>query len=421
MKRPSPQAGGFTLIELLVAAAIMILAVAAASMALINQYRGLQSSDLTRLANGEDRAAIQSVEHSLRVLGWGIDPRYAIDLKYPGYKRPCDGTSTCRDRTDGPDDLVFVARDPLYNWTNYNEVEPSGATCNDTRGCFASNGSAWFASTDNTGAITVTLPNGYVLKKGQTVMVACSEGVNAVMLTLSAKYTGTGSSQTLQADNTEELPYNDLNSVVACHAQSGAAMFLVNRYHYFIEGLATDGTQCTAFSSTCVPWLMLDTGVDLDEDGNLPLDYSTGDVSDQDDLIPVAKNVEDMQVAYILNSVNVPSGSTAPDSNADWVLGNDRTAAAEEPDFTATAPSYTDSSTSPSRFTANPANVRGVRVSLRLRSDHPDRAHTDYWAGDALPYAENRTGTVQLTGYRQYTAETQIYTRNLESRLAFFF
>jgi prepilin-type N-terminal cleavage/methylation domain-containing protein len=423
MSRPSSR--GFTLIELLIAMAIMAVAVAAASAALINQYHGLQHADLTRLSTGESRAAIQSIEHNLRLLGWGIDPRYGIDLKYG-----CSSTP-CRDRTNAPDDLVFVARDPLYQWTNLDDTMPDGGTCTGSNGCFGPNSNVWPVSVaTSTGVISVVLPTGTYFHKGQVVLVTCSEGLHAAMLTLSAKSSvGDGTSTvTLTPYTTAAVPYNDLAGIQGCH--SSGVMFLVNRYHYFVQGLNTNtGNACTSFSTTCVPWLMLDTGLDLNDDGNLPIDPATGLVTDQADLIPVAKNVEDMQVAYVLNSTDVPSGVTAPDSNGDWVLGNDKTSStAEEPVFGSTGQvsggslnPYSDGSNSDTRFSADPGNVRAVRVSLRIRSDHTDSSHTSNWAGDQVPYAENRSGNAQTAGYRQYTAETEIYTRNLESRLPFIY
>ena len=79
------------------------------------------------------------------------------------------------------------------------------------------------------------------------------------------------------------------------------SLFLVDRSRFFVQNL------------TGTPWLMLDTGRDLDGDGILP-------PADQDDLIPMAKNVIDMQVAYTLDPC--PGYASGPDSNGDWIVGD---------------------------------------------------------------------------------------------------
>jgi hypothetical protein len=158
---------------------------------------------------------------------------------------------------------------------------------------------------------------------------------------------------------------------------------------------------------------MLDTGRDLDGDGILP-------PADQDDLIPVSKNVVDLQVAYALDAcTGVASG---PDSDGDWIIGNAK-GAREEPllNTNPAAPIYGTASTDPSRCTLNPANVRALRLTLRLRSDKADQARGAGWTGDQLVNAENRTGNLNVPGYRLFTTQLDVTLRNMNSTASFIF
>jgi len=397
MKRPYRQPG-FTLLELLMATGLAIAALAMASLAMLAQNNAMYALDQTRGANGAGREAILLIEESLRRLGWGIDPRYAIDFKYGNCATQ---PQPCRDSTSAPDELVFVARSPNYYWLN--NGDPG---CSLVGGC--SYGRAWPITSVTTGGspstltITPQATNTAIVttRPGQVVLAMCSAGQNAVMLTLSQSYTISGTSAVLLTpDTTNMVPYNDHASLAACHGQSGAALFLVDRFRYFIQTFGSD------------PWLMLDTGVDVNNDGtrgNTP------------DLIPVAKNVEDMQVAYAIPPLS--SGCVFGDlNNHNGVLGDDPSySTPEEPTFTTAGPLYSTRPTDPTRCNLWAGNVRSIHVALRIRGGRPDRSRTG-WAGDLIPYPENRSGSIQIAGYRQYTAETEINLRNLDSTTPFIY
>src|SRR5205814_6989044 len=121
-----------------------------------------------------------------------------------------------------------------------------------------------------------------------------------------------------------------------------------NRYRYFVTTLNGE------------PWLMLDRGLDYNQNGTTP------DNGDQADYIPIAHGVEDMQISYLLRPNPAPP-PTAPDNGADWIIGN-TAGIAEEPDPTASAPTQDKLDSDVSRFTLHPANIRGVRIRLTVRS-----------------------------------------------------
>jgi cytochrome c1 len=178
-------------------------------------------------------------------------------------------------------------------------------------------------------------------------------------------------------------------------------MFLIDRSRFFVQNLG--GTQ----------WLMLDTGRDLDGDGILP-------PADQDDLIPVAKNVVDMQVAYALDPcAAMPTG---PDYDGNWVIGDSK-GRQEEPLRVTTppAPTYGTASNDPARCTMSPANVRAIRVSLRIRSDRADHSRGASWQGDVLISPENRTAGLSFAGYRLFSSQLDVTLRNMSSTASFIF
>jgi hypothetical protein len=254
--------------------------------------------------------------------------------------------------------------------------------------------------------VTIPLGVGQTLEKGRVVLATCQGGQSAVMLTLALSYVGGagqtpatgwtgGPTVTFGTDPAAPVPYSNPGALLACHGQPGAGLFLVDRWRYFIS------------IQNNVPWLMLDTGLDLNGDGTLP-------PADPNDLIPVAKNVEDMQIAYVLNP-----GNTS-DIGANGVL-SDNGGTQEEPLFTAPGPIYTTDAADPSRFTTNPANVRGLRITLAIRSDQQDVTHNASWTGDILPARENRNTLLGGGRFRRYLTSSQIMLRNLDVKGPFTF
>ncbi len=401
----SSSESGVTLIELLVGTSIAVFALAIGSMAMLAQTQAIRAMDLTRGANTASRETMQQIEHNLRLLGWGIDPHFAVDLSTNCISATPPGP--CRDQVNAPDQLAFVARNPMYRFLNQNE---SGCTL--VNGC--TYGKVWpitamTAGAPNTITITpqATNPSTIMFEMGRVALALCAGGQSATMVTLSQNYTVTNSGSFLLTPTaTNKPPYNDWNSLQACHGQPGAMLFLVDRYRYFIQNFGT------------TPWLMLDVGLDLNANGILP-------PADTADLIPIAKDIEDMQVAYVIppNPACAIAPDNGPGANGDWIIGNNP-GIVEEPVGTAAtvAPTYTTPSTDPSRCNSlNAANVRAIRVSLRIRSDKPDPTHGPGWTGDSIPYPENRVGTATGGSYRRYTSETEITLRNLDSRSPFIY
>lgn len=386
---------GFTLIEVLVAVSLGILVLGLVMTSFLSQQKAYASIDLNRISQESGRDAMLEMETSLRRLGFGIDPRYAIDMR----TYAC-AIVPCRDRINGPDELVFVARNPNYRWLDFGE---SG--CATAGGCFSGNA---FPITVAGTALSLTLPVGVSLHKGRVLELVCPNGQQQTMVQLSAPAgPGTGAAITVLISPTAAAnPYREnaySGGSNACYATPGAVAFLVDRYRYAVSTtVAAD------------PYLVLDTGLDLNGDGVTP------DAGDLDDLIPIAKGVEDLQVAYILND-GTTAGRPALDSNTDWIVGN-QSGAFEELNPTLAAPVYATVSTDPLRFNLHPANVRAIRITISVRSSQPDAAPPDSWTGDPLSLAENRNLQLPSYGrYRRSSISATINVRNLSSRSTFMF
>src|SRR5262249_15429975 len=114
---------------------------------------------------------------------------------------------------------------------------------------------------------------------------------------------------------------------------------------------------------------------------------------------------------------------TGPDSDQNWVT-SDAKGTREEPLLVTNpaGPTYSTGASDPARCaTINSANVRALRVTLRLRSDRPDHSKGANWPGDVMANAENRTGSLNVPGYRLFTAQLNVTLRNMTSTTGFIF
>jgi len=390
---------GFTLVELLVASAIALLAISMVTLVFLSQQRTFVALDIMRVASEAGRDALLEMEPSLRRMGWGIDPRYALDFRTYN----C-AAAPCRDRVDAPDEIVFVARNPNYRW-----IDNGTGGCTTSGGCFT--GNAWHASVAGT-TVTITANAGDTFTMGRLLQITCVNGTRATMArvaqTATAAAAGNLAVTVLAAVAGNPYRENAWSGVGADPCYTSAApppnVFLVDRYRYTVQ----------TFNG--VPWLALDTGLDLN--GNGTTAENGGDLND---LIPIARGVEDMQVAYVF-SPGTAFGFAATDSgNTNWIVG-DVPGAVEEPDPTLTAPQYTTATADASRYNLHPANIRAVRITLGLRSLQVDKSKASGWTGDPLVLSENRNAQLaSFGGLRRFTAASTVLIRAMDSRSPFIF
>ena len=421
---------GFTLIEVMVGAVVAILVIGVVMGTFLSQQRAMQTLDLSREASGAGRDALLSLQETIGRAGYGIDPRYAFDLRVyncTNYSVATTAANACRDKVDAPDQLVFVERDPNYYWAGGPTTTFQG--CDDTNA--PCSGHAWQVTSFTTTSpyrVVINARTGDRFPIGQVVEITCAKGANPQMGTVTAVSGNPPGSVTLTlanpvtnnhyTDNIQGASGTTLHD--ACFDGNGVSLFLVNRYRYFVMSIVPQ-QPVGAPVPPAEPWLLLDRGLDYNGNGTTP--ENGGDNSD---LIPIARGVEGFQVAYLLKP---PSGATpaAPDNNTNWVVG-DSPGVVEEPDPFATAPLQNTADTDAARFTMHPANIRGVRVRLTVRSLLKDLAAGAAFPGDpAVPAGqtsiENRNDftTVTLGQLRRYFSSVAVATPNLNSKDPFIF
>ena len=429
------RSAGFTLIEVMVGAVVSLIVIGAVMESFLAQQKSMQSLDISREASNGARDTMLSMQEAIGRAGYGIDPRYAFDLRNyncTSYTGSTTSTNACRDRVNAPDELVFVERDPNYYWAGTPTSTVQG--CNDASS--PCTGHAWQVTNFTTASpwqVTINARAGDLFLVGQVVELTCAKGASPTMGTVKTMASGTGTLTLTLLDTVVSNHYTD--NLAATHdtcfdsgnaapnnAAPGVSLFLVNRYRYFVTTLNGD------------PWLMLDRGLDYNKNGITP--ENGGDLAD---LIPIAHGGEDLQISYLLKPD--PSGVTAapdlPLGGGNWVIG-DLAGNVEEPNPFAAAPLQNTADTDPSRFTTNPANVRGVRMRLTVRSLATDRSQGTTWPGD-LPGAvptdnlvnstatptpvENRNDytAVALGHFRRFNTSTVVATPNLNSKDPFIF
>ena len=402
---------GFTLVELLIAALATAGLVLGAASLLVAQQTTFRNTSSERAMNETGRIGLEHVARNLRSAGFGVDPGLVFDLGAQASARmdraPSGGTFaaaslgcgtavSCRDRTDGPDELVFLTRDPSFG----HALLSPGPTAAST-------------------SLTLQGPLLQPLHRGQILQVMCYSGPMAwAYLTVGAEVaaapaaasvvvpleSGGGTSYPFPLQNSLLGPGSPGNGCFANVATAGdptsipsaTKVFKVDRYRYFIRTYAADGTVVAWGTPGARPWLMLDHGV-RDASGNALVDV-------------IAPDVEDLQVAYVFpwDAANTLVGGTS---------GTAISAGASSIDLSVSPPIYSDDLASVARQTHHPANVRAVRVGIVTRSAQADTSLSNVYT---IPALLNRPSVVGEPGFQRQAFETTIAVRNLDARAPYF-
>lgn len=275
------QRRGVTLIELLVAMAILGVVVVVGMNALLGFKRVVEIANHRRLTHTQVRQAALFLDRDLRLAGYAMEPALALDFSvYAGSGTYCGSapgvsaaTNTCpsrRDRTDGPDELVFYARNPEY-WGGDLASEPEGH--------------AWTFTSATASSLTLSAHGGEYFARGQILQLVCSGGTtSAYVRVATSRSVGTAGATTLSLEAAVAGdPYTQSPEPFVASCAGAARVFQVERFRYFVDPAVVLGDGSTA------PFLMLDRGVDRNQD----------DVVNGFDLIPVAQGIVDLQVSYL--------------------------------------------------------------------------------------------------------------------------
>ncbi|HXL16475.1 MAG TPA: hypothetical protein VN961_03025, partial [Streptosporangiaceae bacterium] len=129
------------------------------------------------------------------------------------------------------------------------------------------------------------------------------------------------------------------------------------------------------------------------------------------------------------NGPDVPSAGGVNSGN--WVIGDyftgtgaTATGTQEQPDPTlANMPQYSTALTDLLRYNTTAANIRGLRITVNLRSLQTDQTQIASWTGDTEKRVENLNGSALQAGgrFRRFSFSTSVACRDMESRSAFIF
>jgi type II secretory pathway pseudopilin PulG len=402
--RSRPRHSGFSLVELLIALAASVFVMLGAAVLLRSQYRAFQSSSSERAFQEAGRIALEALTTDLRLAGLGVDPGLVFDFgplangrsaaapagsSFATVPMACGADVTCRDSITGPDELVFLSRDPFFG-------KPLRAAVNA-------------AST----TLTVTGPLNVPLHQGQILQVACYSGAMTwayvqVRATVAAAPTAltvdipiaSGAGNTFPTQNAllADSCFSTVASIDPLTVPSATKVFKVDRFRYFIQSYSAAGAVVAWGTAGSRPWLMLDHGTfDTTNSGKPQVD-------------PVAPDVEDLQVAYVF-----PTDDVTPVVGA--VEGAQLASAAGGIDLASACPVSTDDPGGPNRLTHHPGNIRAVRVGVVVRSAEPDLQLSN---AAILPANLNRPAQAATDGFLRLLLQTSVQVRNLDARAPYY-
>jgi type IV pilus assembly protein PilW len=347
--------------ELLVGTAVGVLVLTGISLVFISQANQYQAHASRRAVQASVRQALGFVERHVRNAGYGVDPDRAV-MAFDSYDATSNGHGG-----GFPDGLTVHARALGFRRT----VEAV-----------------------TTSTLRFSEPLTQPLHKGQILLVLCPGARTYAYVTLGA--TAPAGGNTVQLDNTPALVDSPVSApgqlfreqdrlAERCfHDGEPPVAVKVDRASFYVAAFDDDGDPATPGTT---PYLMLHRGLDIDADGNI----------NASDATPVAVGVEQLQVAYILNTLDegepllagvndvVPWGES-------WHLGLPETS----------RPQFKDAYRSARRLTRHPANIRQVRLTLVARSTQPDREREGDDALDpSAPWAQGHVLPSGATAWRQ--------------------
>lgn len=366
--RQSIHSRGFTLLELLVGAAVGAVVLVGISLTFISQAQQYQAHESRRGVQANTRQALAFMGRHLRVAGYGVDPDRAI-LAYDSFNAIND-----KQEPGYPDALVVHWRDALFR----------------RRASAVSSTQISLQPSD---------PLREPLRKGQILLVLCERDPNFPDITVDenpphvfvtvGQYVPAGATDIpldqatkASAPNSPILGPGGLfheqsapGFSHACFSRQPPHVLLLHRAAFFVAMYDTDGDPNTPERK---PYLMMHQGLDMPSATN-----SQGDgIIDFNDAVPVAEGIEQLQVAYILDTNNKDADKTPIILGVNEPMSPEHYGEKwEEIDlsnlphgwfFNVGLNAVAPEDMPYKRLLDHPANIRQVRLTLVSRSSLPD-------------------------------------------------
>ncbi|HEY8205870.1 MAG TPA: prepilin-type N-terminal cleavage/methylation domain-containing protein [Myxococcaceae bacterium] len=336
MRRTS-QARGFTLIELLTSVVVLVLVLATVAATFTGVQRTYQLQAQVKSAVEGARASSTYLNHLVNLAGYGIDPVYAFDFQTLGLP------GLTKDNAPGvfpTDDLAFRYRDPAY--MRRGAMNAAGNT-------LTLDGGAQF---------------GIPLKDKTPLIIACKGAREAFVGYTNGAVLATATSANVQTSATPPFNAPPLSVATPCmkgvSGLNAAYVMLLHEVRIRVVGLGNPARPyLVVFHNLAAPDPLVNTDFD-----------------------PIAADVENFQIAYMMNRP-IPNGlftaqapvdqASAGPQNPNWVLGDSGSDPAEVVPNAATAPvpTYDVGYDAQARYNNHPANIRAVRLTAVLRSTRP--------------------------------------------------
>ena len=290
-------AKGMTLMELMVGLAVGSIVLVAVAGISVSQSKSFSNGRRLRERQSSARFALDYLERTVRQAGFGLDPQFAFDFDFYRCQTPtgtplpyasagCSEANPVRDFDDAPDELVVMSRS-----TNYRV----GSTI-DLANVL---GDAWVIDTAAAGALELQMRAGDTLPMGQVLHLLCPLGGIYTYVTVGANVRAEAEGpQQVALAAADGTPYRQNGATAATCLSAGTAIaYKVNRSHFFIFSDTDPMLPAEAKNTTGLPrtFLVLDTGTDRNLDGAI----------DEKDLIPIAPDIIDLQIAHILTNGTV--------------------------------------------------------------------------------------------------------------------
>ena len=411
---------GVTLLELLVALVVTAFAISGALLMVQAQQRVFYSGAKTRQAQQNARSALLFLEQKVPLAGYGIDPAEALDFAWY-----CPTGSCTRDSTNGPDELVFYARNPAFQ-----VVESTSPP--------TFYGKAWQVNSVTSSTLSLEARGGENFLKGQIVQILCKNELRFTHVTLAQTHWNVpaGPVELELAPATSSLspnvPANPFTRQDAADGTNPAftktggclrlnpRAFLVDRYRLYVRPVDVGGGRFD-------PYLVLDMGVDTDGSREV----------DQDDEILIAEGIENLQVAYSFIDPTIPTAgnvpgtpisvppagslpSTLPQTITPTNFPGDyaSTQNADRYPFLASSQLLYTSGTPlhDKRRTNDQGNIRAIKIALVARSPDPDpsaRSNLRYEPGSPLWVMNFNQLPAWIANYLALNANDDHYLRTV--------